>query len=133
MDAFTNSAIIGVITAVDDLILRYVSVNLNIFPILQPYFAKHSIIAAMVWAGLIGAITVYPLLMFSKPVSTARFTTATFVISAISGVLINKSRILPVLSDTYYAQCPLNTLALDGFSGIIVLMQFLYLQPYLTT
>jgi len=134
-----------IITALWDVVLRKMSENYNHLPslfqadfmiYLQPYFKKHTLLAAALIAGFIGATTQVIILHFHKLPTNARslitFMITTFIISALYGFIIKFSNLFPHLVDTYYKNLGVpRSMYTDGVSGLIVqatLLPILYLR-----
>jgi hypothetical protein len=134
-----------IITALWDVVLRKMSENYNRLPSLfqsdfmihlQPYFKKHTLLAAALIAGFIGATTQVIILHLHKLPTNARslmtFMIATFIISALYGFIIKFSNLFPHLVDTYYKNLGVpRSMYTDGVSGLIVqatLLPILYLS-----
>ena len=130
-----------VITALYDLILRNFSYNYDNLPdiikldfikFLQPYFRKHTLLAAGLIAGFIGSTTQVIILYFHKlPTninSLLTFIITTFIISALYGFFIKLSNLFPYLVDTYYKKLGVfKSIYHDGISGLIVQITILIL------
>ena len=126
------------VTALWDIILRFLSTNYNSLPkylqnykfikYLIPYFERHTLLAAALIAGFIGATTQYiiinimrfPMIYNSKQY-TLKFLLLSFVISGLYGFIMKFSKLFPYLEETYYKQLgPINGVIHDGVSGLIV-------------
>lgn len=122
------------ITALWDVVLRIMSENYDKLPhwlqfdfvrYLQPYFKVHTVLAAALIAGFIGATTQVIILNTHKlPTNVATYMTfliTSFVISALYGFIIKLSNLFPHLVDTYYKNLgTYRSMYLDGISGMIV-------------
>ena len=122
------------ITAVWDVVLRIMSENYDKLPhwlqfdfvrYLQPYFKVHTVLAAALIAGFIGATTQVIILNTHKlPTNVATYMTfliTSFVISALYGFIMKLSNLFPHLVDTYYKNLgTYRSMYLDGISGMIV-------------
>ena len=132
------------ITALYDVILRKLSENYNKIPsilkndfvlYLKPYFKKHTLLAAALIAGFVGAVTQVIILNVHKlptnPETFITFMIATFMISALLGFVMKFSKLFPHLVNTYYKKLGVSrSMYTDGVSGIIVqttLLVILYL------
>lgn len=128
-----------------DVVLRIMSENYDKLPFflqfdfvrfLQPYFKVHTILAAALIAGFIGATTQVIILHTHKlPTNMTTYMTfmiTSFVISALYGFIIKFSKLFPHLVDTYYKKLgTYRSMYLDGISGIIVqitLLSILHVQ-----
>ena len=123
-----------IITALWDVVLRIMSENYEKLPhffqvdfilYLQPYFKIHTLLAAALIAGFVGATTQVIILQFHKlPTNIASYLTfmmVTFVISALYGFIMKFSKLFPHLVDTYYDNLgTYRSMYTDGISGIIV-------------
>jgi H+/gluconate symporter-like permease len=123
-----------IITALWDVVLRIMSENYEKLPpyfqfdfvlYLQPYFKIHTLLAAALIAGFVGATTQAIILQFHKlPTNIASYLTfmmVTFVISALYGFIIKASHLFPHLVDTYYDNLgTYRAMYTDGVSGLIV-------------
>ena len=131
------------ITALWDIILRWVAeerfpelpkpFDLHTYDFvvaLKPYFKYHTLLAAALIAGFVGALTQYFILLYTKPEPTLYFAFVTFVISALIGYPMEKSGLFPILSKTYYKDLgrPKSFIA-DGISGLIVQSTLLLFLP----
>lgn len=122
------------ITASWDVVLRIMAENYDKLPpflqfdfvrYLQPYFTVHTILAAALIAGFIGATAQVIILHTHKlPTNMTTYMTfliTSFVISALYGFIIKLSNLFPHLVDTYYKKLgTYRSMYLDGISGIIV-------------
>lgn len=122
------------ITAIYDIILRKLSENYNKIPsflqndfvlYLKPYFKKHTLLAAALIAGFVGAVTQIIILNAHKlptnPETLITFMLVTFIISALFGFVMKFSKLFPHLVDTYYKNLGVSrSMYTDGVSGIIV-------------
>lgn len=126
-----------IITALWDVVLRFMSLNFEKLPAslqmdfvkyLKPYFQHHTLLAAALIAGFVGATT-QPIILSVTPFPTnvfehksvAIFLLATFIISALYGFLMKWSTLFPYLEKYYYQ--PLGVVGgmyHDGVSGLIV-------------
>lgn len=127
------------ITALWDVVLRIMAENYEKLPIflqfdfvryLQPYFKVHTVLAAALIAGFVGATTQVIILHTHKLPTTMTsyitFLMASFIISALYGFIIKLSTLFPHLVDTYYKNLgTYRSMYLDGVSGIIVQLTLL--------
>lgn len=118
-----------VVTAVCDIVLRYISLNKLIdwkfVQYLEPYFKHHTLLAAALIAGFVGASAQYIILSIQKFPSVATeippFMALTFIISALYGFLMKATGLFPILDETYYKGLgPVQGALHDGISGLIV-------------
>ena len=131
------------VTALWDVALNYLTriperlprIIKNTFPFigyLAPYFKKHTVLAAALIAGFIGATTQmiiaqlmrFPLLPTSL-VTLLVFMIVSFVVSALYGFLMKLSGLFPILEATYYKSLEadggvIRSMYHDGVSGLIV-------------
>ena len=136
-----------VVTALWDVLLRYMSLNFEKIPKiiqqrmpfikdLKPYFQHHTLLAAALIAGFIGATTQPIIIAFmrfpSKRASFSyilKFMIITFIVSALYGFLMKWSKLFPHLQEHYYDKLGLvRSLYHDGISGLIVQFTILLLQ-----
>jgi len=133
------------ITALYDAVLRLMSENYDSLPLwikkfkfikyLIPYFEKHTLLAAALIAGFVGAGAQYIILKLypfpTKLLDKLLFLLLTFVVSALYGFPMKASKLFPHLDETYYKHLgPVNGAIHDGVSGLIVqstLLVFVYL------
>lgn len=122
------------ITALWDVVLRIMAENYEKLPIflqfdfvryLQPYFKVHTVLAAALIAGFVGATTQFIILHTHKLPTTMTsyitFLMISFIISALYGFIIKLSNLFPHLVNTYYKNLgTYRSMYLDGVSGIIV-------------
>ena len=122
------------ITASWDVVLRIMAENYDKLPpflqfdfirYLQPYFKVHTMLAAALIAGFIGATTQVIILnthkLPTKMTAYMTFLITSFIISALYGFIIKLSNLFPHLVDTYYKKLgTYRSMYLDGISGIIV-------------
>ena len=128
-----------VVTALWDVVLRYMSLNFETIPLiiqqrmpfikgLKPYFQHHTLLAAALIAGFIGATTqpiIIAFMQFPKQNSSlpylVKFLTISFIVSALYGFLMKWSKLFPHLQKHYYDRLGLvRSLYHDGISGLIV-------------
>ena len=139
-----------IITGLWDVVLRFMSLNFdslpniikNILPFikyLQPYFFKHTLLAAALIAAFDGATTqviIIYLLSFPKINSSyfyvLKFMLLSFIVSALYGFIMKFSKLFPILEETYYKKLEENggvirSMYHDGISGLIVQFSILFL------
>ena len=134
-----------IVTALWDIVLRYMCENYSALPEvikntlpfikdLIPYFKAHTVLAAALIAGFIGATTQmiiiniasYPNMMVSDVYSLVVFLTVSFIVSALYGFVMKFSGLFPILVRTYYDKLETGSLGVirsmyhDGISGLIV-------------
>lgn len=137
-----------IITALWDVILRTLSlynpipsVN-DFFPFiqyLQPYFMKHTLLAAALIAGFVGATSQAIILYFmsfpnrnSSIKYILQFMLWTFITSSLYGFIMKASKLFPYLEKYYYKPLGLfKSLYHDGTSGLIVQITLLILLNYI--
>lgn len=136
--------IVFVGSAIWDLLLRILvqtskKFEYPIFPVMQPYFAKTGVLQAMLYAGIVGAVAKFTVLLLGEitqdqyglyPSLSWSFLGWIAGVSALVGVAMRVAFAgLPIVStwtpvralqSTYYAQHGLLTFILDGLSGILV-------------
>ena len=139
-----------IITGLWDVVLRFMSLNFdslpniikNVLPFikyLQPYFFKHTLLAAALIAAFVGATTqviIINLLPFPKINSNysyiLKFMILSFIVSALYGFIMKFSKLFPILEETYYKKLEENggvirSMYHDGISGLIVQFNILFL------
>lgn len=132
-----------IVTGLWDIILRLMAENYETLPkviqdykfikYLIPYFKKHTLLAAALIAGFIGATTQYIILSiykfptnFKNLTYILKFLLLSFVISALYGFVMKASKLFPYLVETYYKDLgPINGMIHDGVSGLIVQLSLL--------
>lgn len=126
--------IIFIITALWDVILRLMSEgkikffgieNMKWITVLEEYFQKHTILAAALIAGFVGAIThliiIKSLVAFNISGVNIYTTLLVIIISGIIGIPMRYSGLFPHLKKHYYDSLGFGySLATDAFSGIVV-------------
>tara|TARA_B100001123_G_C14925069_1_gene873343 strand:- start:339 stop:797 length:459 start_codon:yes stop_codon:yes gene_type:complete len=140
--------LIFIITALWDVVLRYMSENYDTLPkyiqsygflkALQPYFKHHTILSAALIAGFVGACSLYIILLIHElPTNmdtTFSFMIVVFVVSALYGFLMKFSGLHPHLDKTYYKYLgTVRGMLHDGVSGLIAggtLLVVLYVLKY---
>ena len=137
-----------IITALWDVVLRILSVYNPIpsvkafFPFIQylePYFMKHTLLAAALIAGFVGATTQVIILYFmALPTRNSslkyiiQFLIWTFIVSALYGFVMKASKLFPYLEKYYYEPLGIfKSLYHDGTSGLIVQITLLFLLNYI--
>lgn len=135
-----------IVTALWDVALRYMSMNLENIPTiiqstmpfikdLKGYFQHHTLLAAALIAGFVGATTQPIILYVMKfPKSTSKisyiinFLILSFIISALYGFIMKWSNLFPYLQIYYYDKLGLiKSMYHDGISGLIVQITMLIL------
>ena len=135
-----------IITGLWDILLRSFSLNYNLLPIiiknnfpfigyLTPYFKHHTMLAAALLAGFIGATAQVIIISFLKFPSLKSsinekllFLLVTFIISALYGFLMKWSKLFPYLDATYYKNLgTIRGMYHDGISGLIVQITIYFL------
>lgn len=135
-----------VVTALWDVVLRFMSQNFEHLPSiiktfmpfisdLKPYFKIHTLLAAALIAGFVGASTqAIILLIMSFPRNLKnipyilKFFTLSFVISALFGLPMKWTKLFPHLETYYYDKLGLiKGMYHDGISGLIVQGTILFL------
>ena len=134
-----------IVTALWDVVLRFMSLNYDKLPKyfqmdfvedLIPYFKHHTLLAAALIAGFVGATTqpiILSLMSFPKNifdiVYLSKFMIITFIISALYGFVMKGSKLFPHLEKHYYDKLGVaRSIYTDGVSGLIV--QFTLLVIY---
>lgn len=128
-----------IITALYDVVLRFMSLNYDVLPpffknfrfirFLIPYFKKHTLLAAALIAGFVGFgaqliilnITEFPETKNINLINIIKFLVISFVVSALYGLPMQASGLFPHLDKTYYKNLGLiGGMWHDGVSGLIV-------------
>lgn len=128
-----------VVTALWDVVLNYMATNYEKLPNivnrklpfikeLRPYFQHHTILAAALIAGFVGATfqaMMLALMPFPKSITdlgkVSYFLLISFVISALYGFLMKWSGLFPHLQKYYYDYLGhIHGMLHDGVSGLIV-------------
>lgn len=135
-----------IVTALWDVILRFMSLNYNKLPKfidtflpfikdLKPYFENHTLLAAALIAGFVGATT-QPIIIYfmSFPKNLKNYTyifkflILSFIISGLYGFIMKGSKLFPHLQRYYYDKLGLiRSIYHDGISGLIVQITLLFL------
>ena len=139
-----------VITALWDVVLRFMALNFNKLPSiiknlmpfigdLEPYFKIHTLLAAALIAGFVGATT-QPIILYimklpqkipnntSDILNIVKFMLVSFVISALYGFIMKWSGLFPHLQKYYYDKLGVvRSMYHDGISGLIVQITLLSL------
>jgi len=124
-----------IITGLYDVILRTLSEKYYVLPkplqydfirILRPYFQRHTLVAAALIAGVIGAITQQIIYLITDGKNPQRLLLTTFVVSAAGGPFLRQSKLFPYLDKYYYKPLgPFRAAYHDGISGLIVQLTLL--------
>ena len=126
-----------IVTALWDVVLRVMSLNYSKLPKyfqmdfvedLIPYFKHHTLLAAALIAGFVGATTqpiILSLMSFPKSifdiVYVIKFLIISFIISALYGFIMKGSKLFPYLEKHYYKKLGvLRSMYTDGVSGLVV-------------
>ena len=137
MDYYLLIILTFVVTALWDVALRFMSLNYDKLPKycqmdfvedLIPYFKHHTLLAAALIAGFVGATTqpfILSLMSFPKNifdiVYVLKFMIITFIISALYGFVMKGSKLFPHLEKHYYDKLGVaRSMYTDGVSGLIV-------------
>ena len=134
-----------VVTALWDVVLRFMSLHFNKLPAflqklmpfigdLKPYFKRHTLLAAALIAGFVGATT-QPIILKLTPfpksfnkIYIIKFLTVSFIISALYGFIMKWSKLFPYLEKYYYDKLGVvRGMYHDGISGLIVQITLLFL------
>ena len=124
------------LTGLYDILLRVMSENYDKLPKLlqisfiknlQGYFKKHTLLAAALIAGFVGAIAqliilnIYPIPESFVWVKVLLFLVLTFLVSALLGFPIRWSKLFPYLDQYYYKPMGVwRGMYHDGISGLVV-------------
>ena len=137
MDYYLLIILSFVVTALWDVTLRFMSLNYDKLPKyfqmdfvedLIPYFKHHTLLAAALIAGFVGATTqpfILSLMSFPKNifdiVYVLKFMIITFIISALYGFVMKGSKLFPHLEKHYYDKLGVaRSMYTDGVSGLVV-------------
>mgnify|MGYP001445410044 FL=1 len=119
---YKDIIIIFIITAAFDIALNLTPPPVGAV-ILREYFDNHTILAAALIAGFVGAITLAVIYyLFGKiPELSIRNMTYIFIISALMGTPMRYSNLFPLLDKYYYQKIPrIQSFLADGLSGVMV-------------
>lgn len=126
-----------IVTALWDVVLRFMSLNYEKLPkffqmdfveYLIPYFKQHTILAAALIAGFVGATTqpiILSIMNFPKSIFDiayiSKFMLLSFIISALYGFIMKWSNLFPHLVTHYYDKLGVaRSMYTDGVSGLVV-------------
>lgn len=131
-----------IVTALWDVVLRIMNENWERMPTiirhylpfvkyLDEYFKKHTLLAAALIAGFVGATTqviIINIMKFPKNLNIInffKFLVLSFIISALYGFIMKWSKLFPILEETYYKKLEqeggvIRSMYHDGISGLIV-------------
>ena len=126
-----------IVTALWDVVLRFMSLNYEKLPkyfqmdfveYLIPYFNQHTILAAALIAGFVGATTqpiILSIMSFPQSIFdiayVSKFMMLSFVISALYGFIMKWSNLFPHLVTHYYDKLGVaRSMYTDGVSGLVV-------------
>ena len=135
-----------IVTALWDVALRFMSLNFEKIPEiiqynmpfigdLKPYFKQHTLLAAALIAGFVGATT-QPIITYITPFPKninnisylVKFLIVSFIISALYGFIMKWSKLFPHLEKHYYNKLGvIKGMYHDGISGLIVQVTLLSL------
>ena len=135
-----------VVTALWDVVLRFMALNFEKIPKiiqtimpfigdLKPYFKQHTLLAAALIAGFVGATTqpiIFAITPFPKNIMNLsyllKFLVVSFIISALYGFIMKWSGLFPHLQKYYYDKLGVvRSMYHDGISGLIVQFTLLFL------
>tara|TARA_B100001175_G_C19027562_1_gene411062 strand:- start:96 stop:554 length:459 start_codon:yes stop_codon:yes gene_type:complete len=126
-----------IVTALWDVVLRFMSLNYEKLPkyfqmdfveYLNPYFKHHTLLAAALIAGFVGATTqliILSIMDFPQSIFEfgyiSKFMILTFIISALYGFIMKGSKLFPHLDKHYYDKLGVaRSMYTDGVSGLVV-------------
>tara|TARA_B110000879_G_C11166016_1_gene511276 strand:- start:1892 stop:2344 length:453 start_codon:yes stop_codon:yes gene_type:complete len=126
-----------IVTALWDVVLRFMSLNYEKLPkyfqmdfveYLTPYFKQHTLLAAVLIAGFVGATTqpiILSIMSFPQSIFdiayVSKFMMLSFVISALYGFIMKWSNLFPHLVTHYYDKLGVaRSMYTDGVSGLVV-------------
>ena len=133
-----------IVTALWDVVLRFMSLNYDKLPKyfqmdfvkdLIPYFKHHTILAAALIAGFVGATT-QPIIISITPFPknifnfayVFKFMILSFIISALYGFIMKGSKLFPYLERHYYEPLGvIRSMYTDGVSGLVVQATLLFI------
>ena len=124
-------AVVFLVTSLWDNLLRFSVRYFGWFPVMKPYFDAHGAFYASFAAGITGAITTALILVLATagcggaglvPQLSVPFLAWTALFSAAVGLVMRYTQVFPPLGTTYYAQPVATTFALDGLSGVMVMV-----------
>lgn len=144
MDYYLFIILTFVITALWDIVLRFMSLNYDKLPKyfqmdfvknLIPYFKHHTLLAAALIAGFVGATTqpfIISVMDFPKDIFDIsyvfKFMVLTFIISALYGFIMKGSKLFPHLDRYYYEPLGvMRSMYTDGVSGLVVQITLLFI------
>lgn len=144
MDYYLFIILTFVITALWDIVLRFMSLNYDKLPKyfqmdfvenLIPYFKHHTLLAAALIAGFVGATTqpfIISVMDFPKDIfdisNVFKFMILTFIISALYGFIMKGSKLFPHLDRYYYEPLGvMRSMYTDGVSGLVVQITLLFI------
>ena len=135
-----------VVTALWDVSLRFMALNFDKVPRiiqtvmpfigdLEPYFKIHTLLAAALIAGFVGATTqpiIFAITPFPKNIMNLsyllKFLVVSFIISALYGFIMKWSGLFPHLQIHYYDKLGvIRSMYHDGISGLIVQVTLLFI------
>ena len=136
--SYKRIVIIFIITALWDVVLRFMAEghiqfsgieNMKWVVVLKDYFKKHTLLAAALIAGFVGAVTQLVIeLLFTKIKNTYVYTTCVLLLSGLIGLPMRYTGLFPVLKEHYYD--PLGfpySFSSDTFSGLVVMLTYYFL------
>ena len=139
MDNYKLIILTFVVTGLWDVVLRFMSLHFEKIPKiiqttmpfikdLKPYFKQHTLLAAALIAGFVGATT-QPFILYLTPFPKNimnigyifKFMVSSFIISALYGFIMKWSGLFPHLQIHYYDKLGvIRSMYHDGISGLIV-------------
>jgi hypothetical protein len=132
---YRETVIVFLITAAWDVILRWMAEGyITLFGVermkwvrvLKPYFAAHSLLAAALIAGFVGAVT-YPIITRFNPSPDSRAVTSLWIllVSGAIGQMMRYSGLFPHLKRHYYDELGFAySFLTDAFSGAVVAVTY---------
>ena len=125
-----------IITAVWDIVLRLMVTdrltmfgveNMKWVRVLKPYFEHHTLLAAALIAGFVGAVT-HPLIVWTTPFTPRQrvgYGVWVALISGLVGIPMRQSGLFPLLKKHYYDKLGFAySFATDAMSGVVVAATF---------
>lgn len=123
-----NDLLLGIVLSF--MITGGFDVALNLLPpplgavILREYFDNHTVLAAALIAGFVGAVTFIVIYMLSGnkvPELNTYNMIFIFCVSSLMGTPIRLSGLFPILDEYYYQKIPrIQSYLADGLSGVMV-------------
>tara|TARA_B100001123_G_scaffold413538_1_gene512021 strand:- start:1060 stop:1485 length:426 start_codon:yes stop_codon:yes gene_type:complete len=126
----------AIITGLYDILLRYITENnllkWDFIIALQPYFKEKTLLEGFLIAAFVGLVSQWIILsLYRFPKNWQQviiFMIITIIISGSIGILMDKSKLFPDLSATYYKKLGrTRSMITDAWSGVIVQVTVIFL------